>query len=134
MSFSKQHRNARKRKEGYIRTKSSLLRSIKDCNRSMRPKPVVTAIQNEAVDPYETACPSDIVRDITQIYKQTRIWLTDHHPGIVTGLSVSALKQKKDYLYLSQQLRTHGKLENLVSGTDGEPAIERAFEKSFQLK
>eukprot|EP00795_Rhopilema_esculentum_P014355 gene14355-5400_t len=42
--------------------------------------------------------------------------------------------QKEDYLYLSQQLRTHGKLENLVSGTDGEPAIERAFEKSFQLK
>eukprot|EP00795_Rhopilema_esculentum_P003571 gene3571-9595_t len=66
--------------------------------------------------------------------EETRVWLRDHHPGIVTGLSVSVLKRKEDYLCLSQQLRTHGKLENLISGTDGEPAIERAFEKSFQLK
>ena len=65
---------------------------------------------------------------------QTRVWLPDHHPGIVTGLSVSVLKQKENYLYLSQPSRTHGKLENLVYGTDGEPAIERAFENTSQLK
>ena len=49
-------------------------------------------------------------------------------------ISVSVSKLEDDYLYLSQQLRPHGKLEILVYGTDGEPALERAFERIFPIE
>ena len=57
----------------------------------------------------------------------------DHHPSLLAGLSISVCKQFEDYLYLSQQLKLHGKLETLVYGTDGETAMENAFEKVFPI-
>ena len=56
------------------------------------------------------------------------------HPGIVVELSVSVCKQEEDYLYLCQQLKVHGKLETLLYGTDGEVALETAFEKTFPIE
>ena len=56
------------------------------------------------------------------------------HPGIVVALSISVCKQEEDYLYLSQQLKSHGKLETLIYGTDGEVAIETAFEKTYPIE
>ena len=62
------------------------------------------------------------------VWKKSEI----RHPGIVVALSISMCKQEDDYLYLSQQLKEKGKLISLVYGTDGEPALENAFEKAFQ--
>lgn len=72
MVFSKPHGNAKKRKENYIRTKPSVLRSIKEYSRSMRPKQVISTIQKDAGGVYGMKCPSDIVRNRSQVYNAVR--------------------------------------------------------------
>ena len=56
------------------------------------------------------------------------------HPHVVVGLSVSGCKQYEDYAYLSRNLKLEGKIQSLIYGTDGEPAIEKAFEETFPIE
>ena len=55
------------------------------------------------------------------------------HPGIVAALATSVNKEYEDYRFLSDQLKCSG-IDTLVYGTDGEPALERAFEDVFPIE
>lgn len=61
--------------------------------------------------------------------------LKDHrnkHPHALIGLSITSCKQQ-DYLFLARNLKTEGKIDSLIYGTDGEVAIEKAFEEVFPI-
>ena len=96
------------------------------CN-AANPKSVVGIDMTYKIGPYY----------VTTLVMQMPIFVwkdrPNHHPGIVAALSISVCKQEDDYLYLSQQLKAHGKLETLVYGTDGEVAMENAFEQTFPV-
>ena len=56
------------------------------------------------------------------------------HPGIVAALSTAGKNEYADYKFLSERIRQHIGEETLIFGTDGEPAIEKAFEDVFPIK
>lgn len=226
------HKNQKKSKETYMRTKPSVLSKIKQLGSYMRPKEIVTAIENEAGGPIELSSPSDIPRNRMQVcnklrqipnrpkarntgrdkapdytklvalvqagdfvrdfsfhrnekkdstiprvfattecnlrwikkfcspssktavpagidmtYKCGPFYVTtvtvehplfiyrdrqDHHPGILLSIMTSATKEESDYEYMATQLSTSG-VKNLIYGTDGEVAMEKAFEKVFPV-
>ena len=57
----------------------------------------------------------------------------DRNPAITVGLAVTSGKSEEDYTYLAQSIKTHGKVNALVYGTDGEPALEAAMESTFPI-
>jgi len=58
----------------------------------------------------------------------------NRHPNVLVGLAVTTTKTADDYHYISHQLKVVGKLQTLVYGTDGEPALENAFETTFPIE
>ena len=56
------------------------------------------------------------------------------HPGIVVALSTSGTKGYEDYKFLSERIRQYIGEGSLIYGTDGEPAIEKAFEDVFPIE
>ena len=59
---------------------------------------------------------------------------SEKHPGIVSAIAITTTKDTDDYHYLSHHLKKKGKMNSLVYGTDGEPAIEKAFEAEFPIE
>lgn len=55
------------------------------------------------------------------------------HPAITVGLAITSTKEQDDYTYVAQSIKTHGKIDSLVYGTDGELAMENAFENTFPI-
>ena len=55
-----------------------------------------------------------------------------HHPGILLAIMTSVTRDEGDYDYFATQLASSG-VKTLVYGTDGEVAMERAFEKVFPI-
>ena len=71
-AFSKAHGNSRRGNECFIRTKPSVLQSLKKYGKSMAPKQLITAIQNDAGGVYGMSSPSDVIRNRNQVYNNIR--------------------------------------------------------------
>ena len=56
------------------------------------------------------------------------------HPGVVVALATSATKEYEDYKFLAEKISKFVAGKPIVYGTDGELAIEKAFEKEFPIE
>ena len=54
-----------------------------------------------------------------------------NNPTVFGGFMTSVRKRREDYKYLAGQLKKYCKLDALIYGTDGEPALEQGFEEIF---
>ena len=58
---------------------------------------------------------------------------TNKHPTVFLGMMTSTSKETRDYYYLASSL-TKEKVTTLTYGTDGEYALEKAFESVFPIE
>ena len=56
------------------------------------------------------------------------------HPGVVVALATSATREYEDYKFLAEKISKFVAGKPIVYGTDGELAIEKAFEKEFPIE
>ena len=56
------------------------------------------------------------------------------HPGVVVALATSATKEYEDHKFLAEKIKKFVAGKPIVYGTDGELAIEKAFEKEFPIE
>ena len=69
--FRESHGNS-KSKENYVRTKPSVINSITEYGRILKPKQIVSAIQRGAGGVFAMKSASDVVRDRQQIYNKIK--------------------------------------------------------------
>ena len=55
-------------------------------------------------------------------------------PGVVVALATSSTREYKDYKFLAEKISKFVAGKPIVYGTDGELAIEKAFEKEFTIE
>ena len=56
------------------------------------------------------------------------------HPGVAVALATSATKEYENYKFLAEKISKFVAGKPIVYGTDGEQAIEKAFEKEFPIE
>ena len=56
------------------------------------------------------------------------------HPGVAVALATSVTKECEDYKFLAEKISKFVAGKPIVYGTEVELAIQKAFEKEFQLK
>ena len=88
-----------------------------------------------------TPCGIDMTYKCGPFYATTMVF---HHPmfvhrnsekspGMVAAIGTSNGKEQKDYLYFASQLKQQ-EVHNLVYGSDGEVAMEKAFESTYPIE